>query len=109
MSVLSPMMISTRGLTFRCVLRPTIELDVHRADIERVFANKLQHAASVSVDSDDQPLGFAEVALRTRVDGCETSPVGYLDALFVVLALIIKRYGRRTSASDRGSELLPSR
>jgi len=89
-------------LTFRCALRPTIELDVHRADIEYVFANKFQYAALVSVDSDDQPLGFTEVSLPTRVDGCETSPVGSLDALFVKLWCTAGRRGDRTTPDCTG-------
>jgi aminoglycoside 6'-N-acetyltransferase I len=33
-----------------------------------------------------EAVGFAEVALRNLVDGCLTSPVGYLEAIYVAVA-----------------------
>ncbi|MFT5517123.1 MAG: aminoglycoside 6'-N-acetyltransferase I [Rhodothermales bacterium] len=35
------------------------------------------------LDGSAEVAGFAEVALRNRVDGCLTSPVGYLEAIYV--------------------------
>ena len=41
-------------------------------------------AVLLAVDADDLPIGFAEVALRRDyVNGCETSPVGFLGGIYV--------------------------
>jgi aminoglycoside 6'-N-acetyltransferase I len=38
----------------------------------------------LAVDADDLAIGFAEVALRRDyVNGCETSPVGFLEGIYV--------------------------
>ncbi|MFI4898503.1 MAG: GNAT family N-acetyltransferase [Phycisphaerales bacterium JB059] len=54
--------------------------------IERFFEtgliDHLPHAVFVAED-DGRPIGLAEVSLRQFAEGCETSPVGFLEGWFV--------------------------
>jgi aminoglycoside 6'-N-acetyltransferase I len=62
----------------------------------------------VAVSDDGTVLGFVEVALRNFVDGCLTSPVGYIEGIFVKPAFRGEGLGKRlvTTATawfkDRG-------
>lgn len=55
-------------------------------DIERFFEtgliDNLPHAVFVAQDGEDL-VGLAEVSLRQYAEGCETSPVGFLEGWFV--------------------------
>ena len=42
----------------------------------------LPHAVLIA-EIDRRPVGFAEVSLRAFAEGCETSPVGYLEGWYV--------------------------
>ena len=70
-------------LMLRCALWPDDDIDNHRVELELVLGDKHRRTALLCVDEQDAAIGFAEVSLRPRVDGCATSPVGFLDALFV--------------------------
>ena len=48
----------------------------------------------VAVAGSGQVVGFAEVALRSVADGCETHPVGYLEGWFVARTLRRSGVGR---------------
>jgi len=37
----------------------------------------------MAFNEQEQPVGFIEVSLRSFAEGCETSPVGYIEAWFV--------------------------
>lgn len=55
-------------------------------EIERFFEtgliDHLPHAVFIAED-DGRPVGLAEVSLRQFAEGCETSPVGFLEGWFV--------------------------
>lgn len=55
-------------------------------EIERFFEtgliDHLQHAVFIAEDG-GCPVGLAEVSLRQYAEGCETSPVGFLEGWFV--------------------------
>lgn len=70
-------------LMFRCALWPALAVDAHQEGVERVLAHANQNVALICLDDAERPIGFAEVSLRPRVAGCDTSPVAYLEALFV--------------------------
>ena len=60
--------------------------DALLADLTHEFEVMSQgdHCASFIKYVNDQPVGFANVSLRVDyVEGCETSPVGYLEGLYV--------------------------
>lgn len=47
------------------------------------FAERMEQQVFLAFDENNEATGFAEVALRNLVDGCLTSPVGYLEAIYV--------------------------
>ncbi|HEX4301488.1 MAG TPA: aminoglycoside 6'-N-acetyltransferase [Rhizomicrobium sp.] len=61
--------------------------DDHRDDILQILARPERGACFIARGADGAALGFAEVALRgDYVNGCETSPVGFLEAIYTVPA-----------------------
>ena len=66
---------------FRDVLFGVVPEDVTAFDIARILNEPGQHCV-IAFDG-EIPVGFAEVALRNMVDGCRSSPVAYLEAIFV--------------------------
>ncbi len=61
--------------------------DDHHGDVLRILAEPARGAGFIARGAGGAALGFAEVALRTDyVNGCETSPVGFLEAIYVVPA-----------------------
>lgn len=75
-------------------------------------------AAFVALDDDDAPVGFVEAALRRDyVEGCETSPVAFLEGIFVAaeargrgagraLAEAVAAWGRGCGCSEFASNAL---
>jgi aminoglycoside 6'-N-acetyltransferase I len=57
----------------------------HAAAVERFFAGSRHEPAEVLVALDEagQPIGFAELSIRSHADGCESNGVGYLEGWFV--------------------------
>ncbi|MEG6508558.1 aminoglycoside 6'-N-acetyltransferase [Methyloligella sp. 2.7D] len=57
--------------------------ETHRKEAEALLA-RADAAAFLALREDGEALGFAEVALRhDYVNGCKTSPVAFLEGLFV--------------------------
>ena len=54
----------------------------NEADME-AFAKRSEQQVFLAVGEHEEAVGFAEVALRNLVDGCLSSPVGYLEAIYV--------------------------
>lgn len=80
------------------------------ADIERDY-DKTVFLAFVN----GQPVGFAECSVRSYVDGCESSPVGYLEGIFVEepfrrqgvgreLVEMVKSWSREKGCREMGSD-----
>ena len=60
------------------------ELDVHEHAVEAVqWLSDPSTDALLAVSGDGTLLGFAEVGLRAYAEGCESSPVGYVEGWFV--------------------------
>lgn len=81
---------------------PAAEL---RAEFEFYTRSGAQTCFLVYPDDEEHPqaIGFSHVALRTDyVEGTNSSPVGYLEALYVLEAYRLKGYGRRlvTASED---------
>ena len=71
-------------LTLRQLLFPDTDDVRHEEEAAVIVGNKFRHAVFLCRGDQQEPLGFAEVSLRHQVDGCHSSPVGYLEGLFVV-------------------------
>jgi len=68
-------------LQLRIALWPDSAGDFKREVSEILNAD---HLASFVAEQDGTLVGFVEVSLRAYAEGCESSPVGYLEAWYVV-------------------------
>ena len=75
----------------RLALWPDEGEQAHRTAVERFFARprtlgSMPEVALVAVAPDADPVvvGFTEVSRRAYAEGCETSPVGFLEGWYVV-------------------------
>ncbi|MBO6576052.1 MAG: GNAT family N-acetyltransferase [Rhodothermales bacterium] len=66
----------------RIALFPDLDPAFNDADMAALLARDEQEV--LLAFSGDEVVGFAEVALRNLVDGCLTSPVGYLEGIYLV-------------------------
>ena len=73
--------------SLRRALWPHASDDEHRADIAKMLGNDERAVCFLARAEDGAVAGFAEVSLRSDyVNGCSTSPVGFLEGLYVVPA-----------------------
>ena len=72
-------------LRMRHALWPDDTVDEHRADIDRFFAGDRHEPAEVllAFAGDGSAVGFAELSVRSIVDGCFSPHVGYLEGWYV--------------------------
>jgi aminoglycoside 6'-N-acetyltransferase I len=66
-------------------------MDEHRKDLEEILAGTWSeiypYVVLVAATDDDAVIGFAEVTLRSRADGCDPKrPVGYLEGWYIAEA-----------------------
>jgi aminoglycoside 6'-N-acetyltransferase I len=74
-------------LALRRALWPHADSAAHRREIAEQCADPARHAGFIATAPDGAPLGFAEVALRhDYVNGCDTSPVLFLEGIYVAPA-----------------------
>jgi aminoglycoside 6'-N-acetyltransferase I len=70
-------------LALRAKLWPMTPADEHRREIAQQLAEPERFAALLACDESGHAIGFAEVALRSDcVNGCETSPVAFLEGIY---------------------------
>ncbi len=70
-------------IRMRDILWPGLPLEVHQADITDFEQNQISNAIFV-VDREDGRLGgFLEAGTRKYADGCESSPVAYIEGWYV--------------------------
>lgn len=69
-------------LRMRHGLWPEAPMDYLALDLDDLLADE-NTAVFVASSADGQLVGFIEVALRDYAEGCETSPVGYIEAWYV--------------------------
>ena len=69
----------------RATLWPEGDLDQHRAEVlEHLAGLAGDQVAFIAVDAEGKSCGFAEASVRRDyVNGCDTSPVGFLEGIFV--------------------------
>ena len=53
------------------------------SELDNLLANAKEQPVFIAVNESGQPVGFLEGGLRKYADGCETSPVGYIEGWFV--------------------------
>ena len=69
-------------LRMRHGLWPEAPLDYLARDLDDLLADE-DTAVFMAFNENAQPVGFIEVSLRSFAEGCETSPVGYIEAWYV--------------------------
>ena len=69
-------------LRMRHGLWPEAPLEYLARDLDDLLADE-DTAVFMAFSENGQPVGFIEVSLRSFAEGCETSPVGYIEAWFV--------------------------
>jgi aminoglycoside 6'-N-acetyltransferase I len=70
-------------LRLRLALWPHASAKEHRAEMAEQLADAKLFAVFVADRGNGQLAGFLEASLRRYADGCNTSPVGYLEGWYV--------------------------
>jgi aminoglycoside 6'-N-acetyltransferase I len=80
----------------RAVLWPDLSQKAHRAEIERLYSSMTtQCIAFLAVSEAGKAIGFSEASLRRDfVNGCNTSPVLFLEGIYVEMAFRGRGIGR---------------
>jgi aminoglycoside 6'-N-acetyltransferase I len=72
-------------LRLRLLLWPEGSQDEHRLYMSDILAHPDKHRALIARSASGEAVGFAEASLRyDYVNGCETSPVVFLEGIFVM-------------------------
>lgn len=81
-------------LRMRMALWPDCPLDKHKSEMEQIFSALSDTPVFVAVRDDGRLCGFLEASLHEAADGCETSPVGYIEGWYTDLDMRRKGVGR---------------
>lgn len=82
-------------LPLRQALWPDCPVDEHLAEMRSLLLAPDRYAQFVAYDADGRAAGFAEAALRTDyVNGTDSSPVAFLEGIYVVPGQRRKGWGR---------------
>ncbi len=103
----------------RIALWPWDTVADHREEAEELYCDgSPQRAAFIAVNDGGEVAGFAEAALRTDyVNGCETSPVAFLEGIYVrpearkagmarALSDAVADWGRTQNCTEYASDAL---
>ena len=77
----------------RQFLWPEAPLEYLGYDLDEILSDPRQ-AAFVALRADGSLVAFIETSLREYAEGCETSPVGYIEAWFVAENIRGQKLGR---------------
>ena len=72
-----------KWLPMRLALWPETDEPQHRKEMAMMCSDPKRYGVFVCEDGQGALVGFAEVSLREWAEGCESSPVGYLEGWFV--------------------------
>lgn len=108
---------SAAWLAMRCALWPEGSAQEHAAEIEQFFAGQthLLLVVLLAFDAAGKAVGFAELSIRSVVDGCETDRVAYLEGWYVepetrrhgvgrALVEAAEAWGRAQGCTEFGSD-----
>jgi len=70
-----------RGL--RDALYSGLEAEFHDDEMDQIYASEDQRCLVALMPPHARVVGFVEISLRNIVDGCDGSPVGYFEGLYV--------------------------
>ncbi len=104
-------------VSLRVALWPGDSVEHHRAELV-LFRSNENGIAFVAIDAEDHIIGFAEATLRhDYVNGCETSPVLFLEGIYVrpenrregvaqALCQAVAAWGRDAGCAEFASDAL---
>ncbi|QBS39730.1 aminoglycoside 6'-N-acetyltransferase [Nocardia sp. CS682] len=104
----------------RAQLWPDGSVVEHRSEVGEQYDGTRDAAAFLARDERGAAVGFGEVTLRhDYVNGCDTSPVAFLEGLFVIprhrrsgvaraLCEVMETWGRENGCTELGSDALLS-
>jgi aminoglycoside 6'-N-acetyltransferase I len=73
--------------SLRSLLWQHVSEDDHNSETQRLLAGPHRYANFIAFSCENSPIGFVEAALRhDYVNGCKTSPVLFLEGIYVVPA-----------------------
>ena len=85
-----------RWAAMRTLLWPDATAQQHGAELRALFASGRRYVGLLAIDDNGDAVGFAEVSVRSDyVNGCDTSPVGFLEGIWVAPARRNAGIGRR--------------
>jgi aminoglycoside 6'-N-acetyltransferase I len=70
----------------RAALWPDARPEEHAREMDEILGHPEREAVFVCASPEGRLLGFVEASLRRYAEGCDTSPVGYLEGWYVVPA-----------------------
>jgi aminoglycoside 6'-N-acetyltransferase I len=102
-------------LAMRMALWPETDEPQHRREMAMMLSDNQRFAVLVCQDRLGDLIGFAEVSLRAWAEGCESSPVGYLEGWYVAeharqqgiggeLVAAAERWARSHGCSEMASD-----
>lgn len=83
----------------RSTLWPHCLAEHNAADLEALRANPRSRAVFLAVDETGNACGFVEARLRDVAESCDTSPVGYLEGIYVTPEHRARGVGRELAAA----------
>ncbi len=103
--------------TLRALLWPDASPEAHRAELAQLLSvRETRIVAFIALSCADEIIGFAEASLRSDyVNGCETSPVTFLEGIFIgsgrrrtgvarALCLAVEHWGRAAGSREMASD-----
>lgn len=90
-----------RWVHMRQSLWPDAPLEYLGRDLDRILADP-RHAVFMAAYADGGLSAFIEVSLRDYAEGCESSPVGYIEAWYVDEIVRGQKLGRDLMAAAEG-------
>src|SRR6185503_18698967 len=106
-------------LRMRRALWPDDEGDSHAREIDEFFAGRLKMPLEVllALDENGNPIGFAELSIRSYAEDCLTDRIAYLEGWYVMplarrqgvgraLVVAAESWAKRQGCTEFGSDAL---
>lgn len=79
---------------FRETLYKGVEDEFHNTEMDLILNSAFQTTFLLFENAEAQPVGMLELSLRNLVDGCLSSPVAYIEGIFLANSCRGKGFGK---------------